>query len=50
MTSARFQPFCRKRNINIGCFVGTTTIPGTITEIDKALKIQGKHFCLNWKN
>ena len=23
MTSARIQPFCRKYNINIGCFDGT---------------------------
>ena len=23
MTSTRIQPFCRKNNINIGCFDGT---------------------------
>ena len=27
MTSARIQPFCRKYNINIGCFDGTRIKP-----------------------
>ena len=50
MTSARSQPFCRKYNINIGCFDGTRINPRNITQRDTALKIHNNHFCLIWKS
>ena len=49
-TSARFQPICRKHNINISCFDGTRLNPGNITKGDTALKIHDTHFCLIWKS
>ena len=49
MTSARIQPFCRKNNINIGCFDGTRKKPRNITQRNTALKIHNNHFCLIWK-
>ena len=36
MTSARVGSFCRKYNINIGCFDGTRIIPRNITQRDTA--------------
>ena len=50
MTSARIQPFCRKYNINIGCFDGTRINPRNITQRDTALKIHNHLFCLIWKS
>ena len=50
MTSARIQPFCRKYNINIGCFDGIRINPQNITQRDIALKIHNNHFCLFWKS
>ena len=50
MTSARNQPFCRKYNINIGCFDGTRINPRNITQRNTALKIHNNHFCLIWKS
>ena len=44
MTSARIQLFCRKFNINIGCFDGTRTNPRNITQRNTALKIHIIHF------
>ena len=32
MTSARIQPFCRKHNINIGCYDGFRVCPRNITQ------------------
>ena len=49
MTSARAQPFCRKHNINIGCYDGFRVCPGNITQRNTALKIHNNHFCLIWK-
>ena len=49
MTSARIQPFCRKYNINIGCYDGFRVCPRNITQRKKALKIHNYHFCLTWK-
>ena len=49
-TSARIQPFCRKYNINIGCFDGTRINPRNITQRNTALKKHNNHFCLNWKS
>ena len=50
MTSARVGSFCRKYNINIGCFDGTRINPRNITQKDTALKIHNNHFCLIWKS
>ena len=46
MTSARIQPFCRKDNINIGCYDGFRICPRNITQRNIALKIHINHFCL----
>ena len=50
MTSARIQPFCRKYNINIGCFDGTRINPRNITQRDTSLIIYKNHFCLIWNS
>ena len=50
MTAARIQPFCKKYNINIGCFDGTRINPRNITQRDTTLKIHNNHFCLIWKS
>ena len=50
MTSARIQPFCRKYNINIGCFDGTRINPHNLTQRNTALFIHNNHFCLIWKS
>ena len=50
MTSARFQPFCRKYNINIGCINGKEINSRNITERNTSLFIYNNHFCSNWKS
>ena len=50
MTSARVGSFCRKYNINIGCFDGTRINPRNIAQRNTALKIHNNHFCLIWKS
>ena len=50
MTSARIQPFCRKYNINIGCFDGTRINPRNLTQRNASLFISNNHFCLIWKS
>ena len=50
MTSAKVQPFCRKHNINIGCYDGFRVCPRNITQRNTALKIHNNHFCLIWKS
>ena len=50
MTSARIQPFCRKYNINIGCFDGTRISPRNLTQRNTSLFIYNNHFCLIWKS
>ena len=49
-TSARIQPFCRKYNINIGCFDGTRINPRNLTQRNTSLFIYNNHFCLIWKS
>ena len=49
MTSARVQLFCRKHNINIGCYDGFRVCPRNTTQKNKTLKIHNNHFCLIWK-
>ena len=48
MTSATIQPFCKKYNINIGCFDGTRINPRNITQRNTSLFIYNNHFCLIW--
>ena len=50
MTAARIQPFCRKHNINIGCYDGFIVCPRNITQRYIALKMHNNHFCLIWKS
>ena len=50
MTSARIQPFCRKYNINIGCFNGTRINRRNLTQSNTSLFIYNNHFCLIWKS
>ena len=49
MTSATIRPFCRKYNINIGCFDGIRINPRNLTQRTTALRIHENHFCLVWK-
>ena len=44
MTSARIQQFCRKYNINIGCFDGTRRSPRIITESNTSSFIYNDNF------
>ena len=37
ITSARFQPFCKKYNINIGCFDRMRINPGKMKQRNKSL-------------
>ena len=46
MTNARIQPFCRKFNINIGCFDGTRISPRNLNQRNTSLFIYNNHFCL----
>ena len=50
MTSAGIQQFCRRYNINIGCFDGTRINTRNITERNTTLRIHKNHFCLIWKS
>ena len=50
MTSARIQSFCRKYNLNIGCFDGTRINPRNLTQRNTSLLISNNHFCLIWKS
>ena len=50
MTSARIQPFCKKYNINIGCFDGTRINPRNLTQRDTSLFIYNNHFSLILKS
>ena len=49
MTFARIQPFCRKYNINIGCYDGFRGCPRSIAERNIALYVYENHSCLIWK-
>ena len=50
MTSARIQPFCKKYNINIGCFDGARLNPRNLTQRNTSLFIYNYQFCLIWKS
>ena len=50
MTAARIQPFCKRYNINMGCFDGTRINPRSITRRNPALFTYENHFCLIWKS
>ena len=48
--TSRIQPFCKKYNINIGCFDEKRINPRNITHRNKSLFIYNNHFCLIWKS
>ena len=50
MTSARIQPFCRKCNINNGCFDGTRINLRNLTQRITSLFKYNNQFCLIWKS
>ena len=50
MTSDRVQLFCRKHNINIGCYDGFRVCPRNNTQRNIAIKILNNQFCLFWKS
>ena len=50
MTSKRIPLFCRKYNINIGCFNGTRINPRNLNQRDTSLFIYNIHFCSIWKS
>ena len=50
MTSARLQPFCKKFDINIGCFDGTRINPRNLTQRNISLVIYNVHLCLIWES
>ena len=50
MTSARYQPFCKKNNIDIGFFDGTRINPRNLTQRNTSLFIYNNRFCLIWKS
>ena len=50
MTKARFQPFCRAKNINLGYYDGESVFPRLVTERHNALFLYIYHFCLIWKS
>ena len=50
MKSARIQPYCRKYNINIGCFDGSRINPRNLTQRNTSLFNYNNHFCLFWKS
>ena len=45
MTTATIEPFCRKYNVNIGCFDGFRVCPRNFTEKKIALQKQNNSFC-----
>ena len=44
----RLELFCKKHNVNIGCYDGFGVFPRNITEKDIALYMYKNHFCLIW--
>ena len=50
MTFARIERFCKKFNINVGCFDGTRINPRNLTQRNISLFIYNNHFCLIWKS
>ena len=50
MISARIQQFCRKYDINIGCFDFQEMNPGNINRRSMSLFIYNNEFCLIWKS
>ena len=50
MTMARFQPFCRANNNNLGYFNGDRVFPRTVTNRGSAMFLYNNHFCFIWKS
>ena len=49
MTATRFQPFCRKNNIKIGCFDRTRIKSRNLTQRKTSLFKYNNHLSLNWE-
>ena len=49
MANARFQPFCRANNINLGCFDGIRVFLRIVFERNRAIFLHNNHFCPMWK-
>ena len=49
MTTARIHPFCKKHDINIGCYDGFRVSPRSFTDRNIALHMYKNHFCLIWE-
>ena len=50
MTMARFQPFSRAKNFNLGYLDGTRVFPSLVTQRKNALFPHNNHFCSIWKS
>ena len=50
MTRAMIQPFCKKHDINTGCYDGFGVCPRNFTERNIALYMYKNSFCLIWKS
>ena len=50
LNSARIQPFCKKYEINIGCFDGKRVNPQKITQRNTSLFIHNNSFCFIGKS
>ena len=50
MTTARFRPFCKKQNINIGRYDGFRACPRNNADRNIAFCRYKIHFCLIWKS
>ena len=46
MTQARFQPFCKAKNNNIGYYSGKGFFPRIISERNRTLFFYNNRFCL----
>ena len=50
MTLARFQPFCRANNNNLGYFDGIGDFPRTVIEKNIDFYLYENRFCFIWKS
>ena len=50
MTKARNQPFCKKNNVDLGCYNVDRVFPRSVTNRNTALFLHENHFCSIWKS
>ena len=46
LSKARFQPFCKAKNNNLGYYDGERVFPRSVTDRNNALFLCNNHFCL----